>query len=266
MYEFSYRKAKSVNEAVQALGAAMDGRFLAGGQTLLPTLKQRLAMPSDLIDLAAIADLQKVTTVGAGIAIGAMTTHAAVARSAEVQKIIPALSDLAGGIGDPQVRHRGTLGGSLANNDPSADYPAAVLGLNAKIKTNKREISADDYFRGLFETALEPGELILEVQFPKPQRAGYAKFANPASRYALVGVFVAQTDAGLRVAVTGAGAAGVFRHQELEAALARSFTPEAAKSVKTAPDKLNGDIHASAPYRAHLIGVMAARAVEKALS
>jgi len=263
MHDFAYHRPSSVADAVKALGSASDGKLLAGGQSLLPTLRQRLAEPSDVIDLGAIAELKGIKVEGDGITIGATTTHAEVAASADVKKTIPALAVLAGGIGDRQVRHRGTIGGSLANNDPAADYPAAVLGLGATIRTNKREIKADDYFKGLFETALGDGEIITAVHFPKPEKAGYMKFEQPASRFCLVGVFVAKTKAGLRVAVTGAGPC-VFRSKELEAALGSNFTADAAKAVKLKADGLNSDLHGSPEYRAALISVMAARAVAAA--
>jgi len=263
MHNFAYHRPGSVADAVKALGAASDGKLIAGGQTLLPTLRQRLAEPSDVVDLGAIAELRGIKVEGDGVTIGATTTHAEVSASADVEKTIPALSALAGGIGDRQVRHRGTIGGSLANNDPAADYPAAVLALGATIRTNKREIKADDYFKGLFETALQDGEIITAVHFPKPDKAGYAKFDQPASRFCLVGVFVAKTKGGVRVAVTGAGP-GVFRSKELEAALGASFTADAAKGVKVKADGLNGDLHGSPQYRAALVSTMAARAVASA--
>jgi carbon-monoxide dehydrogenase medium subunit len=240
-----------------------DAKVVAGGMTLIPTLKQRLAQPSDLIDLGGAAELKGIKAEAGGITIGAMTTHAEVARSAEVQKTIPALAHLAGGIGDPLVRNRGTIGGSVANSDPAADYPAAVLALGATIRTNKREIKADDFFKGMFETALQDGEIITAIHFPKPDKAGYSKFPNPASRYAIVGVFVAKAGSGVRVAVTGAGPCA-FRSKELESALASSFTPDAAKAVKIGASGLNSDLHATAAYRAHLVSVMASRAVTAA--
>ena len=261
MYAFSYSKPASAAEAVAALSAADDGKFLAGGQTLIPTLKQRLAQPSDLIDLAAVSDLKGICEDGDGVAIGAMTTHAEVVGSDLVKARIPALCDLAEGIGDPQVRNRGTIGGSVANNDPAADYPAAVLALNATVKTDQRSIGADDFFTGMFETALEEQELITAIRFPKPEKACYVKFPSPASRYALVGVFVAKTAAGVRVAVTGAGAGGVFRVDAMEAALSVTFSPSALDGITVPADGLNSDIHGSADYRAHLISVMAKRAV-----
>jgi carbon-monoxide dehydrogenase medium subunit len=263
MYNFAYHRPSSVAEAAAALAAASEGKLLAGGMTLLPTMKQRLAQPSDLIDLGAIADMKGISTTGDGVRIGAMTTHASVASSAEVKAAIPALAHLAENIGDPQVRNRGTIGGSIANNDPAADYPAAVLALDATIQTNKRTIAADDFFTGMFETALEEGEIITAVSFPKPQKAAYAKFPNPASRYALVGVFVAQTASGVRVAVTGA-APCVFRASQIEQALAGNFSPSALDGLTIDSSGLNSDIHASPEYRAHLIGVMAKRAVAAA--
>ncbi len=263
MHDFGYHRPASVADVAGLLASKGEAKVVAGGMTLIPTLKQRLASPSDLVDLAGIAELKGVKAEGGGITIGAMTTHAEVHRSAEVQKTIPALAQLAGGIGDPQVRNRGTIGGSVANSDPAADYPAAVLGLGATIRTNKREIKADDFFKGMFETALQDGEIITAIHFPKPEKAGYSKFPNPASRYAIVGVFVARTAGGVRAAVTGAGPCA-FRSKELESALGGSFTPEAAKAVKLGADGFNTDLHATAAYRAHLISVMAARAVAAA--
>lgn len=263
MYEFEYHRAESVQDAIATRTGASDGAYLAGGMTLLPTMKQRLASPSDLVDLAKIADLKGITVSGGTVTIGAMTTHAAVNSSADVQGAIPALAELAGHIGDPMVRHRGTIGGSTANSDPAADYPAGLLGLGATIQTDKRSISADDFFTGLFETALEDGELITAVSFPVPKRAGYAKFPQPASRFAMVGVFVAETDGGVRVAVTGAGA-NVYRVAEMESALGGNFSADAVAGIKVSADGLNADIHASAEYRAHLVTVMAKRAVAAA--
>jgi carbon-monoxide dehydrogenase medium subunit len=263
MYNFNYHRPGSVDDAAKALAGAEDGKLLAGGMTLIPTLKQRLAQPSDLIDLAKVSGLSGIKVEGGKVTIGAMTTHGAVARSAEVAKAIPALAKLAAHIGDPQVRNRGTIGGSLANNDPAADYPAAVLGLGATVKTNKREIAADDYFRGMFETSLEDGEIITSVSFPVPEKAGYMKFPNPASRYAMVGVFVAKTAGGVRVAVTGA-APCVYRQTDMEKALGTKFAADALASVTQSASGLNSDIHGSAEYRAHLVGVMARRAVAEA--
>ncbi len=263
MYNFEYQKPRSVADAAKAIGSAEDGKLLAGGMTLIPTLKQRLAKPSDLIDLNAIPELKGIKRDGNAIGVGAMTRHVEVATSDVVKGAIPALAQLAELIGDPQVRNRGTLGGSIANNDPAADYPSAVLALGATIITNKRRIAADDFFTGMFETALEPDEIITAVSFPIPERAGYQKFKNPASRYAIVGVFVARTGGGVRVAVTGA-APCVFRQKEMEAALGKSFTPDAVANVKQSASGLNSDIHASAEYRAHLVTVMAKRAVQAA--
>jgi carbon-monoxide dehydrogenase medium subunit len=263
MYDFSYHKPGSVADAVKMLGADGEAKALAGGMTFIPVLKQRLNKPSAVVDLSA-AGLSGIKLEGDKLIIGAMTTHATVAASPEVKKAIPALAHLANNIGDRQVRSRGTIGGSLANNDPSACYPSAVLALGATIHTNQRKIAADDYFQGMFATALEPGEIITAVEFPLAERAAYAKFPNPASRYAMVGVFVAKTAKGVRVAVTGAGQNGVFRHAAMEAALSTSFTPDAIKSVTTPADMMNADIHGSAAYRAHLVGVMASRAVAAA--
>ena len=259
MYEFDYHRATSLDDAAGRLGDA-DAKLVAGGMTLIPTLKMRLAKPSQLVDLGAIPALKGISEDGDAVVIGAMTRHAEVNRSALVKRAIPALAAMAGMIGDPAVRNRGTIGGSIANNDPAADYPAAVVALNATVRTNKREIAADNFFTGLFETALEDGEIVTGVRFPKVQAANYQKFKNPASRYAIVGVFVARTPAGVRVAVTGAGAC-VFRVPAMEAALARSFTADAIKDIAIPDTDLNSDIHASAEYRAHLVNVMARRAV-----
>jgi len=262
MYQFQYFRPKSLDEARQLYENNGDAKFLAGGQTLLPTMKQRLAQPTALIDLGAIA-MSGIKVAGGTITIGAGTKHHDVATSADVQKAIPALAHLASEIGDPAVRHMGTLGGSIANNDPAADYPAAVLALGATIKTTSRTINADDYFTGMFETALEEGEIVTEVSFPIPDKAAYMKFRNPASRYAMVGVFVAKTKAGVRVAVTGA-ASSVFRETAMEAALAKSFSPDAVANIKVAATNMNSDLHGSAEYRAHLVTVMAKRAVAAA--
>ncbi len=262
MHPFNYHAPSSLKDAQSAKGG--DVKYLAGGQSLLATMKLRLASPSDLVSLAGIADLRGIRADAAMLTIGAMATHAEVAASAEVAAKIPALAALAGGIGDRQVRNRGTMGGSLANNDPAADYPAAVLGLGATVITSKRKIVADEYFTGLYETVLEPREIITAVSFPVPKKAAYEKFKNPASRFALVGVFVAQTASGPRVAVTGAGGAGVFRVAEMEAALAKRWSPESVRSLAVDTSDLNGDIHASAEYRAHLVAVLAARAVAAA--
>jgi carbon-monoxide dehydrogenase medium subunit len=260
MYAFEYHRPQSLSGAITDL-ANPDAKALAGGMTLLPTMKQRLASPAALIDLRNVRELTGIAREGDNLVIGAMTRHADVARSNVVQAAIPALAALAGGIGDPHVRNMGTIGGSLANNDPSADYPAAALALGATIVTNKRRIGAQDFFTGLFETALETGELITQVSFPIPQRAAYMKFPNPASRYALVGVFVAKTAAGVRVTVTGAGANGVFRLGEFETPLNANFSAAALDGVSAPASGLNSDLHADADYRAHLIGVMARRAV-----
>jgi aerobic carbon-monoxide dehydrogenase medium subunit len=264
MYTFNYQKAKSVADAAALLAKNGDAKPLAGGQSLIAAMKLRLARPSDVVDLGTLPDLKGIKADGSTVTIGAMTRHAEVAASAEVKKAIPALASLAASIGDRQVRNMGTLGGSLANNDPAADYPAGVLGLGATVVTNKRKIAADEFFKGMYETALAQGELITSVVFPIPKRAAYMKFKNPASRFALVGVFVADTGKGVRVAVTGA-APSVFRVPEMEKALASKFAPESVASVKVSPDKLNSDLHAKADYRAHLVTVMARRAVEAAL-
>ena len=265
MYAFNYSNAAGVTDAAAKLGANPEAKLLAGGQTLLAAMKLRLASPSELIDLSGIADLAGIKTEGGAIVIGAMTRHAEVARSAEVNKSVPALAKLAGGIGDRMVRNMGTLGGSLATNDPAADYPAAVLGLGATVHTNQRKISGDSFFTGMYGTALEASEIITSVSFPVPKRAGYVKFPNPASRYAMVGVFVSETAAGIRVAVTGAGPC-VFRVPAMEKALAAKFAPESVANVSIAPDDLSSDMHGSAEYRAHLVTVIAKRAVADALS
>jgi aerobic carbon-monoxide dehydrogenase medium subunit len=263
MQTFNYTRPASVADAAKALAGASDGKLVAGGQTLLPTMKQRLAAPSDLIDLGGIAELKGIKMDGNNLVIGAMTTHAEVVKSSVVKGAIPALTVLAEGIGDPQVRNRGTIGGSISNNDPAADYPAGLVGLGATVVTNKRKIAAEDFFRGMFETALESGEIVTAVSFPKPDKAAYAKFPQPASRFALVGVFVSKSGSTVRVAVTGAGPK-VFRHAEMEKALAANFSADAIKSVKVSASGLNSDIHGSADYRAHLVGVMARRAVAAA--
>lgn len=263
MYDFTYHRATSVDDAIAKLNAADDGTLIAGGMTLIPTIKLRLARPSDVVDLGGVAALRGITAQGDAVTVGATTTHAEVAESADVKQAIPALAALAEGIGDAQVRNAGTLGGSIANNDPAADYPAAVVGLGATVVTNAREIAADDFFTGLFETALDAGEVLTGVRFPVPEAAGYAKFPNPASRYAIVGVFVAKTRGGVRVAVTGAGGC-VFRQREMEAALASNFSPDAVGGISVSEDVLNSDIHADAEYRAHLVTVMAKRALAAA--
>jgi len=263
MYTFDYQRPASAADAAKALTG--DSRYLAGGQSLVQAMKLRLSASERLVDLGGIAELKGIRADGKAVVVGAMTTHAAVAASPEVAKALPALAELAGGIGDPMVRNMGTLGGAIANADPAADYPAAVLGLGATVKTDQREIAGDAFFTGLYETALKPGELITAVSFPLPAKAAYVKYKQPASRFALVGVFVAQTAGGVRVAVTGA-AGSVFRCQPLEDALARSFTPEAAKAVKVGADGLNSDLHGSAAYRAAMVSVMASRAVAAALA
>ena len=263
MYQFQYFRPKTLAEARQLYENNGDAKFLAGGQTLLPALKLRLAQPTALIDLGAIEGMSGIKISGSTVTIGAGTKHFDVANSAELKKAIPALTHLASHIGDPAVRHMGTMGGSLANNDPSADYPAAVLGLGATVKTTARTIEADNFFAGMFETALEEGEIITEIAFPIPEKAAYMKFPNPASRYAMAGVFVAKTKAGIRVAVTGA-ASCVFRETAMEAALTKSFTPDAVANIKVSSANLNSDIHGSAAYRAHLVTIMAKRAVAAA--
>lgn len=262
MYAFTYETPASVAEAASL--AAAGGKPIAGGQSLLPSMRLRLANPGQIIDLNGIAELAGIRREDQALRIGAMTRHMDVAASAEVQSAIPALAYLAAHIGDRQVRARGTLGGSVANNDPAACYPSAVLGLGATVITNRREIAADDFFLGMYATALDEGELITAIRFPIPQRAAYLKFKQPASRFSLVGVFVAQTAGGVRVAVTGA-AGCVFRHAALEAALNQRFTPESAAAVKIDPSELNADIHASAEYRAQLISVLTQRAVAQML-
>ena len=261
MYDFNYQRPTSLDAALAALQSAQDGKLLAGGHTLLPTLKQRLARPSTLIDLAGIDALRGITVDGGVVSVGSMTTHSEVAGSQAVADAIPALAALAETIGDPQVRHCGTIGGSIANNDPASDYPGAVLGLAATVVTNAREIAADDFFLGLFDTALDEGEIIVAVKFPVPEKACYMKFPQPASRFSLVGAFVAKTADGVRMAITGAGQDGVFRVADMEAALDANFTADAIADIQVPDTDLNGDIHASPEYRAHLIGVMARRAV-----
>ena len=263
MYAFDYQRPASLADAKAALSG--DARYLAGGQSLIQAMRLRLSQSERLVDLSGIAELKTIKVDGGNVVIGAMATHASVALSADVKRAIPALAELAAGIGDPMVRNMGTIGGSVANADPAADYPAAVLGLGATVRTNQREIPGDSFFTGLYETALQPGELITAVSFPVPQKAAYVKFRQPASRFALVGVFVAQTAGGVRVAVTGAKS-HAFRAAEIEQALAKSFTPEAAKNVKLPSTGINGDMHGSAEYRAAMISVMASRAVAAALA
>jgi len=263
MYDFAYHKPASIADAVKILSADPDARPISGGQTLLPALKHRLNKPTSVVDLSGIAELRGVKRDGDKVTIGALTKHNEVASSPEVQAAIPALAQMAGTIGDVQVRNIGTIGGSLANNDPAADYPAAVLALGATVVTDKRRIAADDFFQGMFTTALEPGELLVAVEFPIPEKAGYAKMRNPASRYVMVGAFVAKTRSGVRVAINGAGP-GVFRQAEMEKALSSNWSADAVAGIKQSADGLNGDIHGSAEYRAHLVTVMAKRAVAAA--
>ena len=262
MYAFELTRAKTVADAAATL-AKSGGKALAGGQSLVGAMKLRLAQPGTLVDLSGIAELRGIQKDGDAVVIGAMTRHAEIAESSAVRSAIPVLAGVAQGIGDRQVRNMGTLGGSIANNDPAADWPAAVMGLSATVVTNKRKIAADDFFKGMYETALAADEVITAVSFPVPKKAAYVKFPNPASRFALVGVFVAQTATGVRVAVTGA-APSVFRSKPLEDALAKSFTADAAKAVKIDAKGLNADLHGSPEYRAHLIAVLASRAVTAA--
>jgi carbon-monoxide dehydrogenase medium subunit len=272
MNKFEYVRANSVAEAAAALAANGDAMIIAGGHTLIPTLKQRLNRPAMLVDISGLGELKGIRREGGNLVIGAGTLHAEVAHSNEVKSAIPALAKLAEGVGDPQVRNRGTIGGSVANNDPAADYPAAVMGLGATVVTNQREIASDDFFQGLFSTALEPGEIIMAIRFPIPTKAGYMKFDQRASRFCLVSVFVAQKTGGMfssgevRVAVSGAGQSGVFRVPEMEQALKSNFAPSAVSGIKVSPANLMSDMHGSAEYRAALIPVMAERAVEKALA
>ena len=260
MYEFNYHRPSSLDEAKKILGDNDEAKLLAGGMTLLPTMKMRLASPSDLVDISNIEGLSDIKDDGDAVEVGALVRHAEVAASDAVRAAIPALSDLADSIGDAQVRNRGTIGGSIANSDPAADYPAAVLGLNADVKTDRREISADAFFKGLFETALEPGEIVIAVRFPRPKRAAYSKFPNPASRYAIVGVMVAELSDSIRVAVTGA-AGCAFRATAMEDALSKDFSAGALEGIAVDAADMNSDLHASSAYRAHLVGIMAKRAV-----
>ncbi len=264
MKTFEYHRPTSPADAVALLAASEDAKPIAGGMTLLPTMKMRLNQPEALVDLSAIPGLAGISVENGVVTVGAMTRHADVAASAEVKAAIPALAALAGGIGDPQVRHRGTIGGSIANADPAADYPAAVLGLGATVVTDRREIPGGSFFEGLFTTALAPDEIVTAVRFPIPDMAAYAKFKNPASRFAIVGVMVSKTGGNVTVAVTGAGPSA-FRSPEVEEALSANFAPEALAAVSVDPAGLNSDIHADAEYRAHLIVAMARRAVAAAL-
>jgi carbon-monoxide dehydrogenase medium subunit len=264
MYTTSYHRASSVDEAVNLRSSHDEARYLSGGMTLIATMKQRLAAPSDLIDLRHVTGLNGISVEGRRVRIGAATPHADVAASAALRAVCPAFCDLASMIGDPHVRHMGTIGGSVANNDPAADYPAAILALNATVITDRRQIGADAFFAGMFETVLEEAEMITAITFDAPERAAYAKFRNPASRYAIAGVFVAKSLQGVRVAVTGAGSNGVFRSLAMEEALQRSFAPESLASVSIDPSDLMSDLHATAEYRANLVRVMAKRAVQAA--
>jgi len=265
MYATNYHRASSADEAAALMGKSDNAKFLAGGQTLLPTMKQRLADPSDLIDLRHIEAMKGITIDGNQVTIGAATTHAEVAASAELRKICPAICDLAGHIGDPAVRHMGTIGGSIANNDPAADYPSAMMALNAQIMTNKRTIDTDDFFVGMFETALEEDEIVTAVTFPAPAKAAYQKYPNPASRYAMCGVFVAKLKNGMaRVGVTGAGSDGVFRHEEMEGILSSDWSADAIAGCSVDEGNMLSDIHGDSVYRANLVRVMAKRAVAAA--
>ncbi|UTD28572.1 xanthine dehydrogenase family protein subunit M [Bradyrhizobium sp. WD16] len=264
MYEFKFHRPTTVRQAANLLAKNEDAKLVAGGHTLIPVMKQRLASPPHLVDLSKVDNLAGIELKGRALVIGAMTTHAEVANSATVREAIPALAELAGMIGDPAVRHRGTIGGSLANNDPTADYPAAVLALGATVVTNKRKLKPEDYFQGLFTTALEADEIITKVSFPLAKKAAYVKFRNQASRYALVGVFVARRPSDVRVAVTGAGSEGVFRVTAFEDVLKKRFSPKVLDGLVVPAEGLNSDIHGSAEYRAHLIGVLTRRAVEAA--
>lgn len=261
MYETKFHKASSVDQAISLLGKADDGKLLSGGQTLLPTMKARLAAPSDIIDISGIADMIGVNVKGSTVTIGAATTHAQVASNTALQKACGSVACLAEGIGDPAVRHLGTIGGSIANNDPAADYPAALLALGATINTNAREIAADDFFIGLFETTLNDDEVIVSISFEAPAKAAYAKFPNPASRFAMVGVFAAQTSGGARIAVTGAGSDGVYRQSDMEAALDNDWSANALAGVQVDSEGMLSDMHGDAEYRANLVKVMAGRAV-----
>lgn len=264
MYQTNYHRASSVADAVKLLKKAEDGKVLSGGMTLIPTMKQRLASPSDVVDISKIDGLSGIKVSGKTVTIGAATTHYDVATNEKLAKVCPALCHLAAHIGDPHVRYRGTIGGSISNNDPAADYPSAMLALNANIVTDKRTIPADKFFKGLFETALKEGEIVTAIEFTAPAKAGYSKFPNPASRYAMTGVFVAKDKDGVRVAVTGAGEVGVFRHKGLEAALGKTFDAASVDAVAVDAKGLMSDMHATAAYRAALIKVMAKRAVAAA--
>jgi len=265
MYAFTFHRPQTVRQAAGLLTKNEEAKLLAGGQTLLPTMKLRLAGPPQIVDMTLIEGLSGIELSGRSLTVGAMTRHYEVNASPVVQQEVPVLAKLAGMIGDPAVRHRGTIGGSVANNDPSADYPAACLGLGATIITNKRRIKADDFFTGMFSTVLEPTEIITKVSFPIPKKAAYQKFRNQASRFALVGVFVAKRGSEIRVAVTGAGSNGVFRVTAFEEALKKRFSPKSLEGMTIPADGMNSDIHGSAEYRAHLVGVLARRAVAEAI-
>lgn len=265
MYAFTQHRPVTVRQAASLLAKQEEAKLLAGGHTLIPTMKLRLAGPKHLIDLSKVEGLTGIEMRGRSLIVGAMTPHVEVQTSPVIKENIPALAELAGKIGDPAVRHRGTIGGSIANNDPNADYPAAALGLGATIITNKRRIKADDFFTGMFSTALEPAEIITKVSFPIPKKAAYQKFRNQASRFALVGVFVSKRGSDIRVAVTGAGANGVFRVPSFEEALKKRFSPKSLEGMSIPADGMNSDIHGSAEYRAHLVGVLARRAVADAI-
>lgn len=262
---FDYVQPQTLAEALAILRDDPEAQPLAGGQTLIPTLKQRLTRPSALVDLSRIPELRGISVTSDTVVVGAMTRHAETAGHPAIGAAIPALAYLAGGIAHPQVRHMGTMGGSIANNDPAADYPAAIVGLGATVETTARRIAGDDFFTGLFSTALEPGELVLRVHFPRPQRAGYCKIPSQASGYVTTGCFIAETHGGVRVAVNGAGAC-VFRQTDFEKALAGDFSHASLKGLKQNPKGLNTDMHASAAYRAHLVGVAASRALDQALA
>jgi aerobic carbon-monoxide dehydrogenase medium subunit len=265
MYAFTFHRPQTLRQAANLLAKHEDAKLLAGGHTLLPTMKLRLAGPPQLIDLSLVEGLAGIEMKGRSLTIGAMTRHDDVHTSPVVQQNVPVIAKVAGMIGDPAVRHMGTIGGSIANNDPNADYPAVCLGLGATIITNKRRIKVDDFFTGMFSTALEPAEIITKVSFPVPKRAAYQKFRNQASRFALVGVFVSKRGSDIRVAVTGAGANGVFRVKSFEEALKKRFAPKSLEGMTIPADGMNADIHGSAEYRAHLVGVLARRAVAEAV-
>jgi len=264
MYNFTFHRPTTVRQAAGLLARNPDAKLLAGGHSLLPVMKQRLAQPSALVDLSLVEGLSGVELKGRSVVIGAMARHADVAKSDVLRQAMPALADVPGAVGDPQVRNRGTIGGSIANNDPNADYPAALLGLGATVITNKRRIAADDFFQGMFTTALEEGEIITKVSFPIAKKAAYEKFKHPASGFALVGVFVSKRGPDIRVAVTGAGSNGVFRVTAFEEALKKRFSPKSIEGLTVPASGMNSDIHASAEYRAHLVGVLARRALAKA--